>query len=241
MVAAVPPRPCLRVPRPSPLARASTPPTGQRAPAKTDPHLSFDAEDFEEDVDLGEYAENDSNQRATLPPPLEDEDPLDVVMEALRGVRCLRAVEAASVCLAVTVRAVGCRAAIAHLWNERRNSFVVAYALGPNAHLLLNTRHGVTDALLYEGVLGRVPRVVNSEQRPPLPRHAVLGGAWSVLVAPVMDGDAIFGAIELLDPLDGSCFDDRHIAATRYATARLVALLLEAGGSIGKLVAPPAE
>src|SRR5580704_4473210 len=130
MVAAVPPRPCLRVPRPSPLPRASTPPTGQRAPAKTDPRLSFDAEDFEEDVDLGEYAENDSNQRATLPPPLEDEDPLDVVMEALRGVRCLRAVEAASVCLAVTVRAVGCRAAIAHLWDAREETFVIAYALG---------------------------------------------------------------------------------------------------------------
>jgi hypothetical protein len=241
MVAAVPPRPCLRVPRPSPSPRASAPASGPRAPAKTDPRLSFHSVDFEEDVELEEDTPNDSSQRATLPPPLDDDDPLDVVVEGLRGVRCLRAVEAASVCLAITVRAVGCRAAIAHLWNERGNSFVVAYALGPNAHMLLNTRHSVTDALLYEAVSRRVPAVVNSEQRPPLPRHAVLGGAWSVLVAPVMDGDAIYGAIELLDPLDGSCFDDRHLAATRYATARLVALLHEAGGSIGKLLAPPAE
>jgi hypothetical protein len=240
MAAAVPPRPSFHVPRPDPSKRESGISTAYRPPSETEPHLPLHSVDFEVELEADGPERTNTHQRATLPPPLDD-DPLDVVMDGLRGVKCLRAVEAASVCLAVTVRAVGCRAAIAHLWNERGNSFVVAYALGPNAHLLLNSRHGVTDPLLCEAIARRVPRVVNSEYRSPLPRHAVLGGAWSVLVAPVMDGDAVLGAIELLDPLDGSCFDDRHIAAARYATSHLVALLLDASGSIGKLLAPPAE
>jgi hypothetical protein len=197
--------------------------------------------DLEEVASPPDQTRSDSHQRATLLHPLGEDDPLDIVMDALRGVKCQRAVEAASVCLAVTVRAVGCRAAIVHLWDAREASFVVTYALGPNAGLLLNARHTTDDALLAESFGKRVPRVINNEQRPGLPRHAVLGGAWSLLVAPVMDADAPLGAIELIDPLDGSCFDDRHVAATRYATERLVVLLRDADSTIGKLIPPPAE
>jgi hypothetical protein len=234
MAAAVPPRPSLRVPRPDSDRPAR--PTA-RKPSKSEPRLSLHSVDLEELPP----ARSDSHQRATLLHPLGEEDPLDVVMDALRNVKCQRAVEAASVCLAVSVRAVGCRAAIAHLWDAREESFVIAYALGPNGHVLLNARHGADDPLLAEAFEKRVPRVINNEQRPALPRHSVVGGAWSVLVAPVMDGDKPLGAIELVDPLDGSCFDDRHIAATRYATERLVGLLREASSAIGTLIAPPAE
>ena len=227
MHAAIPPRPSLRVPRPTPSQR----------PRKSEPRLSLHS------VDLEEVAEtkSQSHQRTTLLHPLGEEDPLDVVMDALRNVKCLRAVEAASVCLAVVVRAVGCRAAMAHLWDAREETFVIAYALGPNGAFLLNARHDASDPLLSESFARRVPCVINHEARAALPRHSVVGGAWSVLVAPVMDGDAPLGAIELVDPLDGSCFDDRHIAATRYATERLVMLLREADGGIGKVLAPPPE
>jgi hypothetical protein len=263
MAAAVPPRPSFRIPRPDPSTRPSTRPSepapvsavvlsrDSEAPS-SEPAPESEAVAFSREsearlslhsVDLEELPEarSDSHQRATLPPPLEDADPLDVVMDALRGLKCLRAVEAASVCLAAVVRAVGCRAAVAHLWDANEGTFVIAYALGPNAEVLLNCRHEATDPLLAESFANRVPRVINHEARPPLPRHSAIGGAWSVLVAPVLDGSAPLGAIELVDPLDGSCFDDRHIAATRYATERLVALLHDADSSIGTLIAPPAE
>ena len=242
MAAAVPPRPALRVPRPERSDRVSSErvsarPTvpASRPPTKSEPRLSLHS------VDLEEEARSDSHQRTTLLHPLGEDDPLDMVMEALRGVKCLRAVEAASVCLAVVVRAVGCRAAMVHLWDAQERTFVIAYALGPNAGVLLNARHEATDPLLAESFVRRVPRVVNHEARPVLPRHSVIGGAWSVLVAPVMDGGSPLGAFELVDPLDGSCFDDRHIAATRYATERLVALLRGADGRIGKVIPAPAE
>jgi hypothetical protein len=177
----------------------------------------------------------------TMVNPQGDDDPLVVVMAGLRGLTCRRAVEAASVCLAVTVRAVGCRAAMAHLWDANEKSFVITYALGPNAAILLNAHHGSDDPVLAESFQKRAPRVINHEARPPLPRHSAVGGAWSVLVAPAMDGAKLLGAFELIDPLDGSCFDDRHVAATRYAAERLVSFLREADSRIGKLIAPPEE
>ena len=176
----------------------------------------------------------------TVVNPHGEEDPLVLVMTALRGVTCLRAVEAASVCLAVSVRAVGCRAAMAHLWDPREQAFVIAYALGPNAGILLNSHHDADDEVLAEG-FERVPRVINHEARPPLPRHSAVGGAWSVLVAPAMVGSVPLGAIELVDPLDGSCLNDRHVAAVRYAAERLVTFLSEADSGIGKVIPPPEE
>jgi hypothetical protein len=216
----------VKLPPPHRLRRESAAPaSGLRAlPATSEPRLTLHSVDLEE----------------TLVHPPED-DPLDVVMAALRGVSCLRAVEAASVCLAASVRAIGCRAAMAHLWDPREETFVIAYALGPNAGVLLNARHGREDPILSQSFRKRVPRVINHTSRPTLARHSALGGAWSILVAPVLDGERPLGAIELVDPLDGSCFDDRHIAAASFATERLVVLLREVDTSIGTLVAPPEE
>jgi hypothetical protein len=246
--AAVPPRPAFRVPRPE---RASASPASspvaadlsgvRRAPTKSEPRLSLHSIDLEEEAIEAANVTSEPHQRATLVHPLGEEDPVDIAMDALRTVKCLRAVEAASVCLAVLVRAVGCRAAMAHLWDPKEKSFVVVYALGPNAGVLLNAHHDAKDPLLAESFAKRTPRVINHEVRPTLPRHSALGGAWSVLVAPVMDGWVPLGAMELVDPLDGSCFDDRHIAAARYTTERLVALLRRADASIGKLIPAPEE
>jgi hypothetical protein len=232
MNAAVPPRPSLRVPRPGPRSAAPATP-------KSEPRHSLHSVDLED----GTQEQSERQQRATLVHPLGEIDPLDVVMDMLRGIRCKRAVEAASVCLAACAKAVGCRAAIVHLWDKETKDFVIVYALGKSAGMLLNSRHIAEDPLLDEAFDKRVPRVVNYEgARAPLPRHAVVGGAWSVLVAPVTTETGMaLGAIELVDPLDGSCFDDRHIAATRYTTQRLAELLKDVESRIGKLIAPPAD
>jgi hypothetical protein len=181
---------------------------------------------------------SDTHARATLIHPDEVLDPLDVVLEGLRNVKCRRAVEAASVCLASLVRAVGCRAALAHLWDAKEKSFVVVYVLAPSAGMLLNTRHGASDPLFAEAFGKRKPRVINyGAGRTALARHGVIAGAWSVLVAPVMEGGEKLGVLELVDPLDGSCFDDRAIAAAHYAAERLSDLLAETDMAIGKVLA----
>src|SRR5207244_6408342 len=104
---------------------------------------------------------SEAQMRTTLIHPDDIHDPLDVVLESLRSVKCRRAVEAASVCLAALVRAVGCRAAMAHLWDEKEKSFVVVYVLAPSAAMLLNTRHDAKDPLFAEAFGKRKPRVIN--------------------------------------------------------------------------------
>jgi hypothetical protein len=183
---------------------------------------------------------SDTHARATLLSPMGEVDPLDAVLESLRGIKCERAVEAASVCLAALARAVGCRAAMVHLWDAREETFVVVYALAPipeAIEVLLNTRHTEMDPLLAQAIVKRSPRVFNYDgSRPIAARHAVIPGAWSVLTAPVIDGGVVLGVLELIDPLDGSCFDDRAIAAAHYVAERLADLLNDAAKEIGKVV-----
>jgi hypothetical protein len=86
------------------------------------------------------------------------------------------------------------------------------------------------------------PRIDNySKTRPSPSRYAFFGGAWSALVAPVMEGEQILGAIELVDPLDGSCFDERAVAAACYVTKRLAELLVPFDGTIGQVIRPPED
>jgi GAF domain-containing protein len=49
-----------------------------------------------------------------------------------------------------------------------------------------------------------------------LPRYAALGGARSLLVAPVVHEGRFLGAIELLNPLDGQPFNESEGNALTY-------------------------
>ena len=247
MPAASPPRPALSVPRPGPSKSLARNATAARAPSKSEPRLSLHSVDLEvidgdrtSDVGVRSGA---MQGRATMIDAQDQIDPLDFVLDSLRDVTCERAVEAASVCLATLAHAVGCRGALAHLWDAREQNFVVVYVLALNAGMVLNSRHGADDRLFAGAFAKRSPRVVNFQDTgdAPLPRHAVIPGAWSVLVAPVMEQDVSLGVLELVDPLDGSCFDDRAVAAAHYCAERLADLLRDACSSIGKVVVAEEE
>jgi hypothetical protein len=220
------PMPVLRVPRPE-----------TRKPARSEPRVSLHS------VDLEVLEATPPAERKTLLTPHPEDDPIDIVIEALRNASCESAIEAASLCLAWCARAVRCRAALVHLYDPRSHEFVVVYALGERAGYLLLTRHAAMDDALAAAVVKGSPRVDNyggGKRRAPQ-RYAFFGGAWSALVAPVMDGERILGAIELVDPLDGSCFDENAIAASCYVTKRLAELLAPFGGKIGAVIRPPDE
>jgi hypothetical protein len=167
------------------------------------------------------------------------------VIDALRGARCESAIEASSLCLAWCARAVRARAGLVHLYDASTDEFVVVYALGERAGHLLLTRHAARGDALAAAIVKGSPRVDdyvdNNEGRTPPARYAFFGGVWSALVAPVMDGARVLGAVELVDPLDGSCFDERAIAATCYASKRLAELLVTFDGTIGAVIRPPDE
>jgi len=227
----LPPRPTPRaaVPRPESCANL-------RAPRRSEPRLSLHSIDLEADD------EKPRDSQATLSAETEELDPIDVVIDALRTVTCETAVEAASLCLAWCARALRARAALVYLYDAEARELVVVYALGERAGHILLTRHKATEATLAKALHKRSPRVENygDERRPPA-RYAFIGGAWSALVAPVLDGTRILGAIELVDPLDGSCFDEGAIAAACYTTKRLAELLAAFDGTIGAVIRPPED
>lgn len=198
---------------------------------------SVDLEVLEEAV-LGQ-------ERATVvKAPADEEDPLDVVINALRSLSCSSAIEAASVCLAACARAIPSRAALVHLYDAASRDLVLVYGRGVGAASLLRTRSPLDDEAIGEAIVKRVPCVTNyaaTSQQLPHARHAYFGSVWSVIVAPVVENDRLFGAIELVDPLDGSCFDAAAVAAVRYASARLAELLHGFDGRIGNVIAPPEE
>jgi hypothetical protein len=183
-----------------------------------------------------------SQPRPTLLSPVPEEEPLDVVIDALRGVTCETPVEAASLCLAWCVRALHARAGIVHLYDPASDELVVVYALGDGAGHLILTRHALTDEAIAAAIARGVPRVRSyGEGRPAPARYGLLGGPWSALVAPVMDGETPLAVLELLDPLDGSCFDERAVSACCYAAKRLAELLAGVGGSIGAIIRAPED
>ena len=227
--------PAPSVPRPVPR------PAPRKAPTRSEPRVSLHSVDLEV-VDGRIVAPTRTSDRKTLLTPADEYEPIDIVIDALHNASCESAIEAASFCLAWCARALRSRAALVHLYDAEADEFVVVYALGEKAGHLLLTRHPALDDALAAAVMKGAPRVENYGDTRPFPtRYGFFGGAWSALVAPVMEGERILGAIELVDPLDGSCFDERAIAAACYVTQRLAAFLVTFGGTIGKVIAPPDE
>ncbi|HEX3769603.1 MAG TPA: GAF domain-containing protein, partial [Polyangiaceae bacterium] len=65
-------------------------------------------------------------------------------------------------------------------------------------------------------------------------RYAAVGGARSLLVAPVMQGARVLGVIELVNPLDGEPFTESDGNAINYIAEQLA----EYVGSHGVVVDP---
>ena len=203
-----------------------------RAQAASEPRVSLHS------IDLEVVDDSALHDRVTLPRPI-GEEPLDAVIDALRTLTCSGPVEAATVCLAACVRAIPVRAALVHLLDARTGDLVVVYAHGDAARRLLLHHTAVGDATFVDAIAKRAPRVFNyggPEGRAPLARHATFGNVWSVLVAPVMEDDRVLGLVELVDPLDGSAFDDDAVSALRYATSHLGEILGAYDGAIGNVI-----
>ncbi len=187
---------------------------------------------------------------ADLPPPparaLSVPDLTDLLFEAMTDLPfCDTAVEGGAYCLTSLLRALPSLAGIVSLFDPEARELVVVYAQGPRAERLLLTRFAGGDPLVASAVEKNAPVVEtygpDAAGRTPRERHAAFGEPWSVLVAPVMRGGRLLGTIELVDPIDGSPFDDRASDALRYVAAQWAELIAERGIRLPRLVAPPVE
>jgi GAF domain-containing protein len=95
----------------------------------------------------------------------------------------------------------------------------VASTRGAGTGKLLLKRHPETDALLLTAMRKRRAVVfadASQTEAAGIDRYAALGGARSLLVAPVLLHGRFLGAIELVNPLDGQPFNESEGNALTY-------------------------
>jgi GAF domain-containing protein len=129
------------------------------------------------------------------------------------------AVEGGNFCLSLAMEKIPSQAGIVHLYDIDKREFLITSTKGVSATGLLLRRHGEGDAMLSAAMNRRRAIVVEEATQSEaisLERYAALGGARSLIVAPVILAGRFLGAIELLNPLDGQPFTEVDGNALTY-------------------------
>jgi hypothetical protein len=142
------------------------------------------------------------------------------LFEAMHELHFLRdAIEGAEFCLGLALETLPSRAAIVHLYDIDKREFVVASASGKGTEKLLNKRHPESEPMLASAMRRRRAIVVadaSKESDALTERFETLGGAKSLIIAPVMQSGRFLGVIEMINPLDGAPFTENEGAAVSY-------------------------
>jgi hypothetical protein len=148
------------------------------------------------------------------------EDLITDLFESMHELHFLRdAVEGGDFCLALAMDKIPSQAGIVHLYDIDRREFLVTSTRGAAASALLLRRHAEGDAILSSAMGKRRAIVLADASRSgaaALDRYATLGGARSLIVAPVILSGRFLGAIELLNPVDGQPYTEAEGNAMTY-------------------------
>ena len=186
---------------------------------------------------------------ASVPPPLplrrvsgrmtvavrraKDDDVVEKLCEALASLDAEPdALSAARLCLDVLARAVPCRALLAHAFDVARGDFLVVHARGEHADAMVLERHPLGDPLLWVAMPTGEPFAWPDLRRAPvnkLARFKELPHVKTIMACPVVSGPRWLGAIELVDPLDGTLFRTEHALGARYVANRYARFLTAHG------------
>ncbi len=171
-------------------------------------------------------------------PRCSEPDATEVLFEAMHELDMYdSSAQAAAHCLATAIRVVPSLAGLVHLYDARSRAFVTVYGHGPRAERRVLERVAEDDALIARAARDKGPIVVDyPDAGAPAERHAYFGDPWSVLVAPIVAGGVVLGAIELVDPRDGAPFDERAKDAVCYVADRFAEFVKERGIDVSKVV-----
>jgi hypothetical protein len=143
---------------------------------------------------------------------LRSEDLIADLFEAMHDLHFVRdAIEGGDFCLALAMEKLPSQFGIVHLYDIDKREFLVTSVRGAGASKLLMRRHPENDAVLLAAMRNRNALVIadaTQSDAATLERYALLGGARSLIVAPVLQHGRFLGAIEILNPLDGQPFTE---------------------------------
>ncbi len=129
------------------------------------------------------------------------------------------AVEGADFCLSLALEKMPSRAGYVHLYDIDKREFVVTCARGAGAEQLLLRRHPEGEPLIAAAMRKQRATVISdatTEGGSDTERYRAVGGAKSVVVAPVILAGRFLGAIELINPVDGTPFREDEGHALTY-------------------------
>ena len=142
------------------------------------------------------------------------------LFESMHDLHFLRdAVEGGDFCLTLALEKLPAHAGVVHLYDIDKREFVVTSTRGESTASLLLRRHAESDPILFAAMQNRRALVVldaHQGEAAGLARYSAVGGAKSIVVAPVMQSGRFLGAIELLNPLDDSPWTEDDGNALSY-------------------------
>src|SRR5579872_3301180 len=148
------------------------------------------------------------------------EDLIADLFESMHDLHFTRdAVEGGDFCLVTAMEKLPSQAALVHVFDISRREFLVANARGAGTETLLLRRSPEADPLLSLALRKRRAVVLAESdlgEAATVDRYAILGGARSLVVAPVMVAGRPLGAVELVNPLDGQPFTESDGNAVTY-------------------------
>jgi signal transduction protein with GAF and PtsI domain len=170
---------------------------------------------------------------ATRSTRLRGEDLVADLFEVMHELHFLRdALEGGDFCLAAGMEKIPSESGFVHLYNIDRREFIITSTRGARAGALLLRRHGEGEKVLATAMRRRRPVVIADAahgEAASVERYAAVGGARSVIVAPVMQAGRFLGAIELLNPLDGHPFTSSDGDAVGYIASQFAEFVASRG------------
>ena len=157
------------------------------------------------------------------------------LFEAMHDLHFLRdALDGGQFCLALAAEMLPARVGLIHFFDIEKRQWIVACARGRDANKLLTMRSPENDDLLLAAIRHRRAIVTANGQHAGGGRYQAIGGARSMIIAPIMQAGRALGAIELINPADGMPFNEDEGNAMTYIAEQYAEYL----GSRGIVVQP---
>jgi hypothetical protein len=161
------------------------------------------------------------------------EDLIADLFESMHDLHFVRdAVEGGDFCLSLAMEKLPSQVGIVHLYDIDRREFLVTSVRGAATGKLLLQRHPENDLMISAAMRKRRAVVVadaSQGETATVGRYATVGGARSLIIAPVMQAGRFLGAIELLNPLDGGPYTESEGNAVSYIAEQFAEFVAERG------------
>jgi hypothetical protein len=212
-----------------PLALAATLPLGAASPAIPPPAVLAveKAPDFTPPP--GRTASSARIPIAKVGTRVSGDELITSLFEAMHDLHFLRdAIEGADFCLQLAQEVIPSRACFAHFFDLEKREFCLVRAKGEATDELVGKRHLEAEPILSAAVKARKAMIRGSEDAMTA-RYTSIGGARSLVVAPVLVAGRTLAILEMVNPNDGAPYTQDEANAMTYIAEQFAEFLSSRG------------